>query len=104
MSIDPQSLPADQQSLISREMARGEYSSPDDLLRDALQYWGDHRETVAALEEAIDEMDAGGGQPLEDFEREFRIRHGLPLHEQGRTVSSFNRARPAMPTSSSSGF
>ncbi len=77
MSIDPNSLPADLQSLILREMARGDFASTDDLLREALRYWSEHRDTVVALEEAIDEMDAGLGRPWEEVDREFRNRNGL---------------------------
>jgi hypothetical protein len=39
----------------------------------------DYEETVAALREALEEMDAGvPGIPAEQFFREFRERHGLP--------------------------
>ena len=62
-------------------MARGEYASPDDLLREALTYWSEHRDTVAALEEAVDEMDAGLGHPWEEVDREFRRRNGLSHDE-----------------------
>jgi hypothetical protein len=39
----------------------------------------DFEDTVAALREALEEMDAGvPGIPAEQFFREFRERHGLP--------------------------
>lgn len=71
-------IPDDLQPLIEREMAAGGYATPGDLLQDALTQWIERRETVAALNEAIDEMNAGLGRPWEEFDREFRERHGIP--------------------------
>ncbi len=71
-------LPSDLQSLLRREMAQGGYASPDDFLRDALHYWAEHRDTIRALDEAFDDIEAGRGIPLEQFDREFRERNGLP--------------------------
>jgi hypothetical protein len=39
----------------------------------------DFEETVAALREALEDLEAGDvGQPLEEFDAEFRARHKLP--------------------------
>lgn len=78
MSSPPVSLSTDLQSLIDREMARGDYADLNDLLRQALNYWATHRETILALEEAIRQSEAGLGRPWEEFDCEFRQRHGLP--------------------------
>ncbi|MBI4606151.1 MAG: hypothetical protein HY721_29645 [Planctomycetes bacterium] len=49
------------------DLWRAENPSPDE-----------HAEAVAALREAIADMKAGdSGQPLEEFDREFRERRGL---------------------------
>lgn len=79
MSSAPDSSPTYLQSRISREMARGDYASPDDLLCRALVYWSEHRETEFALDQALDEIDAGLGRPWEEVDREFRQQNGLPL-------------------------
>jgi Arc/MetJ-type ribon-helix-helix transcriptional regulator len=78
MSSSTVSLSTELQSLIDREMARGDYADLNDLLRQALNYWASHRETIAALNEAIDQSEAGLGRPWEEVDREFRLRHGLP--------------------------
>lgn len=78
MSSAADHLPADLQSLVSREMSHGGYQSTDDLLRDALHYWAEHRDAIRALDQAVAELDAGLGIPLEQFDREFRKQNGLP--------------------------
>jgi hypothetical protein len=53
---------------------------------EALDIWrsehplpGDFEETVAALREALEDLEAGDlGQPFEEFDREFRARHNIP--------------------------
>lgn len=77
MSSAADLLPADLQSLIHREMTHGGYASSDDLLREALQYWIERRDTIRALDEASEQIDAGLGVPLDEFKREFRKRNGL---------------------------
>ncbi len=57
----------------------------DFTLDDALAQWeaanegdDDREETLHAIQEGLVEVDAGLAQPFEEFEREFRARHGLP--------------------------
>jgi len=38
----------------------------------------DARETLAAIQEGLADIEAGRTQPFEDFDREFRTRHGMP--------------------------
>jgi Arc/MetJ-type ribon-helix-helix transcriptional regulator len=71
-------IPDEWQPLIEREMAAGGYASPDDLLQDALTQWLERRDTLAAVNQGIDEMKAGLGRPVEEFDREFREKNGLP--------------------------
>ncbi|OJW05630.1 MAG: hypothetical protein BGO49_22180 [Planctomycetales bacterium 71-10] len=40
----------------------------------------DHGESLRAIREGLAEVAAGRSRPFEDFEREFRARHGLPAH------------------------
>ncbi|MBA4019736.1 MAG: hypothetical protein C0483_21435 [Pirellula sp.] len=78
MSSDAGYLPVDLQSLVQREMSYGGYASSNDLLRDALHYWAEHRDTIRALDEASDQIAAGLGTPLAEFKEEFRKRNGIP--------------------------
>jgi predicted DNA-binding antitoxin AbrB/MazE fold protein len=38
----------------------------------------DAGETLAAIQEGLADIEAGRTQPFEDFDREFRARHGIP--------------------------
>ena len=38
----------------------------------------DRDETLAAIEEGLKDVDEGRVRPFEDFDREFRQKHGLP--------------------------
>jgi hypothetical protein len=50
-----------------------------DIWRSAHPLPEDFEDTVAALREALEDLDAGDvGQPLEEFDAEFRARHNLP--------------------------
>lgn len=71
-------FPPDLAEGIKEQMARGQYSSEDDLLRDALHalHWRDLE--VAAIQEGIDDMEAGRVKPLREFDREFRERNNIP--------------------------
>lgn len=57
----------------------------DITLDEALNRWehenetdDEREETIRAIREGLDEMYAGRGRPFEEFDREFRERHGLP--------------------------
>lgn len=64
--------------LMIREMARGGYASEDELLRIALEHWAEHRESLAELDAALDQADAGQTRTWDDFRRRFRAEHSLP--------------------------
>jgi putative addiction module CopG family antidote len=63
---------------IQRQLASGSYASPDEVLRDALAALRSRDEEVFAIQEAIEEMEAGRGRPFREFDREFRERNRLP--------------------------
>lgn len=50
-----------------------EMISPEDVL----SRWRQHQETLAAIREGLADIEAGRMTPLEDFDREFRQRHGI---------------------------
>ena len=55
----PYQFPLDLQDLVGEQMQLGEYSSEDDVLRDALRALAEEREDLAAIREAITEWRAG---------------------------------------------
>ena len=67
-------FPPDLDEQIKQRMATGQYSSEDDVLRDALRAlrWQDAE--VEAIREGIEEMESGRVTPLREFDREFRKR------------------------------
>ena len=78
MSVD---LSPDVWNEIQRQLATGDFSSPDDVLREALAALRFRDAEVLAIQEGIDDMEAGRTMPLREFDREFRLRNGLPAAE-----------------------
>jgi hypothetical protein len=82
MSLDPNAELAQFQQFLVDHLQKGESLSPEE----ALDLWrlrhpnpDDFDDCVRALREALAELDAGErGVPLDEFDREFRRRHGLP--------------------------
>jgi predicted transcriptional regulator len=55
------------------------------ILQDAASYERlleemDARQALAGIGRGLADVEAGRGKPLEEFEREFRARHGIPSH------------------------
>jgi Arc/MetJ-type ribon-helix-helix transcriptional regulator len=71
-------FPSDRDEEMRRRMATGQYSSEDDVLRDALSALRWRDEEVAAIREGIEDMEAGRVQTLRKFDREFRERKNIP--------------------------
>lgn len=60
-------FPLDIEVLIQSQMATGNYKSPDDLFRIALQQLAAHDEEVRAIEQSLELLDAGDpGIALDD--------------------------------------
>jgi len=82
MTIDPATELASFQQFIADRLKKGDALSPEE----ALDLWrlrnpnpDEFAESVHAVREALVDMDAGDcGVPLDEFDREFRRRHGLP--------------------------
>ena len=72
-------FPNDVQDQLRQCMATGQYASEDDVLRDALRALELQHEDVAAVKQAIDDMEAGDrGKPFDEFVEEFRRKHNIP--------------------------
>jgi len=78
MSVD---LSSDVWNEIQRQLASGSYASPDEVVRVALAALRSRDDDVRAIQEGIDDMEAGRVRPFREFDREFRLRNGLPAAE-----------------------
>jgi Arc/MetJ-type ribon-helix-helix transcriptional regulator len=70
-------LSPDTQRLIERELRLGGFSNEDEVVQAALQTLAERRSVITAIDEALDDMEAGRMQSREDFDREFRARNGI---------------------------
>ncbi|MEX2305992.1 MAG: hypothetical protein WD738_00255 [Pirellulales bacterium] len=75
MSVD---LAPDVWNEIQRQLATGSFASPDEVLREALAELRPREEEVLAIQQGIDDMEAGRVTPIREFDREFRRLNGLP--------------------------
>ena len=78
MSVD---LSPDVWNEIQRQLASGSYASPDEVVRVALAALRSRDDDIRAIQEGIDDMEAGRVRPFREFDREFRQRNGLPATE-----------------------
>jgi predicted transcriptional regulator len=65
------------EEIVQQYLMTGSYSSPDELLLDALAALRQRDEDVAAIAEGIAAMEAGEVYPLEQVVDEIRRRHGF---------------------------
>lgn len=78
MSLD---LAPDVWAAIQQQIASGSFNSPDDVLREALAALRSRDEEVLAIQQGIDDMEAGRLTPVREFDRTFRERNSLPAAE-----------------------
>ncbi|MGD9636032.1 MAG: type II toxin-antitoxin system ParD family antitoxin [Pirellulales bacterium] len=78
MSLD---LAPDIWAAIQQQIATGSYSSPEEVLREALAALRSREEEVLAIQQGIDDMEAGRLTPMREFDRAFRQRNSLPAAE-----------------------
>ncbi len=72
-------FPPDLEEQLKERMATGQYASEDDVLREALRALKRQDEDVAALKEAITDMEAGDrGRSFDEFVDDFRKKHNIP--------------------------
>jgi predicted transcriptional regulator len=67
------------EKLLNEQMASGSFSSPSDLVEQALRFYGFHLtddESLAALKKSVAEMEAGKTVPAEQVFEEIRNKHG----------------------------
>jgi putative addiction module CopG family antidote len=74
----PYQLPPELENGFAAYLASGRYSDMDAVMRQALSALESQDAQIAAIQQGIDEMELGLGQPLREFDREFRKAHGIP--------------------------
>lgn len=83
MATEPSAELVQFQRFLNERIEAGVALTPEealDLWRDENPVAEDFQESVAAIREALADMAAGDtGIPLEQFDAEFRRRHGLPM-------------------------
>ena len=73
----PYQFPPDLQQLVADRLATGVYQSENDMLREALLALAEQEQDLAAVQEAIAELNAGDeGLPLEEAFNSIRGKHG----------------------------
>ena len=74
----PQQFSPDVEALIRQQMASGNFESPDQLFRVALEQLAVVDEDARSIQESIDLLDAGdAGVPLEEAFRRLREKHNV---------------------------
>jgi hypothetical protein len=63
---------------LGQTLSHGERETPPESLLRKWRAQREYDETVEAIREGLAQMEAGLGKPLEEFDRDFRQRNGLP--------------------------
>lgn len=69
-------FPPDLQRQLQEQMELGQYDSEADLIRAALQALHTQNEDMAAIQDGLDDLNAGRVRPLREVASEIRERHG----------------------------
>lgn len=70
-------FPPDVAADVQQRMASGRYSSEDEVLRDSFRALRSRDQEVAAIQDGIEDMEAGRTKPLREFDREFREQNNI---------------------------
>jgi Arc/MetJ-type ribon-helix-helix transcriptional regulator len=72
-------LPSDLEQAFSLHIGEGSYANMEEVLRTALSALNFRDAELAAIQEGNDAFERGEARPLEEFDREFRLRKNIPL-------------------------
>jgi Arc/MetJ-type ribon-helix-helix transcriptional regulator len=70
-------LPPDVEQQVRERMASGHYATEVDVLRDALAALKSRDEELTAIQEGIDDMEAGRVRPFDEVDFEIRKQFGF---------------------------
>jgi Arc/MetJ-type ribon-helix-helix transcriptional regulator len=79
-------FPPDVEKAVQKWLRSGEYSSEDDILRDALKALDERQGALfeedpvvtEGIQRGLADMVAGRSQSVEDFDQKFRAKHNIP--------------------------
>lgn len=64
--------------MVREKLATGQYASEEDILLAALRLLDDEEETIAAVAEGYQDVQAGRHRSFDESDREFRRNHNIP--------------------------
>ncbi len=70
-------FPPELDELVKLQFATGQYGSDNEVLLDALLSLQRQRDDLVAIQEGIDDMEAGRVKPLRQFDQELRARKNI---------------------------
>jgi predicted transcriptional regulator len=70
-------MPADIEASVRAFVASGNYSNEEEVLRKALAVLNRYEQDVAAIQEGVDDMEAGRYRPWEDVKAELDAKYGF---------------------------
>jgi Arc/MetJ-type ribon-helix-helix transcriptional regulator len=70
-------LPPDLYAAVQSHVASGQFATEDDVVRSALAALNRHTAEVRAIQEGLDDMEAGRFRPLEQADAELREKYGF---------------------------
>ncbi len=70
-------FPPELDELVKLQLATGQYGSENEVLLDALLSLQRQRDDLVAIQEGIDDMEAGRVKPLRQFDQELRARKNI---------------------------
>jgi len=74
MSVEPDSDLASFHRFVAQQLEEGDsHLTPEEVLA----RWRERADTIEAVREGIDAVDAGRTQPLDTFAEDFQRRHGI---------------------------
>jgi Arc/MetJ-type ribon-helix-helix transcriptional regulator len=73
----PYTLSIEAQRLVDEYLSTGQYSSPDDVVIDALRTLRDKQDDLAAIRAGLEDVKAGRIRPMHEVAEEIRLQLGI---------------------------
>ena len=70
-------LTGDTEKSIERRLAAGQFNSPEEVIRAAVDQLDQYEASVADIRESLEDEQAGRVQSIQDVDREMREKHGF---------------------------
>ena len=70
-------LTGDTEKSIERRLAVGQFNSPEEVIRAAVDQLDQYEASVADIRESLEDEQAGRVQSIQDVDREMREKHGF---------------------------